>query len=106
LMSRAEARNVLRRMSLLAGGVVDKVSFFDALDIDYGGRKKGHRRRAADEGDDSDVDGVRDEVWGSRDRDRDRGRGRRSSREEDERVPGVIEKIIRSITRTVRVMNA
>lgn len=99
LMSRAEARNVLRRLSLLSGGVVDKVSFFDALDIDYGGRKKGHRRRVADD-DESDVDREMDDVWGARDGERER-RGRRSSREAEERVPLVIEKIIKSITRKV-----
>jgi Ca2+-binding EF-hand superfamily protein len=39
-MSRAEGRNVLRRLSLLAGGVIDKVGFFEALGIDIGKKKK------------------------------------------------------------------
>ena len=94
LMSRAEARNVLRRMSLLAGGVVDKVSFFDALDVDYGGRGKLHRRSRDDN---TEMDD--DDLWSS-------GR-RRSSRRDahDERMPSIIEKIINSITRAVSVIS-
>jgi Ca2+-binding EF-hand superfamily protein len=39
-MTRTEGRNVLRRLSLMAGGIIDKLSFFDALEIDVGKRKK------------------------------------------------------------------
>jgi Ca2+-binding EF-hand superfamily protein len=39
-MTRAEGRNVLRRLSLMAGGIIDKLSFFEALELDVGKRKK------------------------------------------------------------------
>jgi hypothetical protein len=39
-MSRAEGRNVIRRLSFLAGGVIDKGSFFEALGIEVGKKKK------------------------------------------------------------------
>jgi Ca2+-binding EF-hand superfamily protein len=72
-VSRVEARAVLRRMSVLSGGAVDRGSFFAALEIDAGH----HSRRRGD--------GTQrpDEYERDRDRDRDpRDRDRAGSRAE------------------------
>lgn len=42
-INRAEARGILRRMSVLAGGTVDRGTFFSALDIDAGHRSRRKR---------------------------------------------------------------
>ena len=48
-LSRSESRTVLRRLGLSAGGIVDKLSFFDALDVENihsrGSRSRDETRR-------------------------------------------------------------
>jgi Ca2+-binding EF-hand superfamily protein len=51
-LTRAEARNVLRRMSLFAGGIIDKISFFETLDINSKSGKKKKKSRRSDSDDD------------------------------------------------------
>ena len=42
-LSRAEARSILRRMSILVGGAVDKKTFFEALEVDDVKRESRYR---------------------------------------------------------------
>lgn len=46
-MTRAEGRSVLRRLSLLAGGIIDKSSLFEALEIESTKQMKKSRRSAS-----------------------------------------------------------
>lgn len=50
VLSRAEARGVLRRMSVLVGGPVDKRSFFEALELDKNSNKRMYRSDDKDRG--------------------------------------------------------
>lgn len=83
-MSRAEARAVLRRLTLNAGGPVDKLSFFDSLGVALGSIPTSSKRRSRRQND-SDEDGA--EV-------------RRSNRREP---TGSIRRILASIRREVRM---
>lgn len=76
-LSRPEARGVMRRMTLLAGGPVDRKAFFESLEIDL---DKDYRadKRTRDNRDDRDRD-YRDR----RDDDRDRRDDNRDRRDDD-----------------------
>ena len=60
-MTRAEARNVMRRMSELCGGAIDRLSFFESFGIDAGSvkrqaRKKGKKKDDLDDDFEEDSD--------------------------------------------------
>ena len=70
-LSRPEARGIMRRMSLLAGGTVDKKAFFECLEIDC---TQDHRKNRDSRNRDVRDRNERDNYdFDSRDRYRDRG---------------------------------
>lgn len=84
-LSRPEARGVMRRMTLLAGGPVDRKAFFESLEIDLDKDYRADKRARDSSRGDSDYD--------DRDRrdDRDRGKDRdsRERRDDDRGTPSV-----------------